>query len=93
MKLNSEQAQHVADQLEGQIVPEEHPSAAELKQALGDHTFFLNGSGLHVVEPDTSTDNDDDAAAIKIGSWAQGADGQLYIHEPQPVQAVTLKAG
>lgn len=91
MKLTTEQAQHVANQLQGQAIPEEHPNAPQLKEAIGDHTFILNGEGLHIVEPGASDSGGAEAAVLRIGSWSQETEGQLFLHEPQGAQAVELE--
>jgi hypothetical protein len=89
MKLNAQQAQHVASQLRAHAIPDEHPTTPQLKEAIGDHTFFLNDQGLHVVEPG-ATDGRSEASALKIASWSEEQEGQLFLHEPQEAQAVTL---
>ncbi len=91
MKLNETQAQHVAEQLQGQAIPEEHPNAPQLKEAIGDHTFFLNEEGLHVVEPGAEGSDQPEAAALRIGSWSQESEGQLFLHAPEEGRAVTLE--
>lgn len=93
MKLTSEQAQHVADQLEGQTIPEEHPNTPQLREAIGDHTFFLNNEGLHIVEPEAGNGSAADASALKIASWSQEQEGHLFLHEPQAAQSVSLDPG
>jgi hypothetical protein len=89
MKLSNEQAQHVADQLSGQAIDEEHPSGQQLKQAAGDHTFFVNNDGLHVVEP-RAMPGGADGAVIKIGSWSEEQEGHLKLHEPEIHGEVSL---
>jgi hypothetical protein len=91
MKLTLEQTQHVADQLQGQAIPEEHPNTPQLREAIGDHTFFLNNDGLHIVEPPAEEATGEDASALRIASWSRDQEGQLFLHEPQPAQAVSLK--
>ena len=94
MKLTAEQAQHVADQLQGQTIPEEHPNTPQLREAVGDHTFFLNNNGLHIVEAGLVEGGaDTDAAALKVASWSQEQEGHLFLHEPEPAQVVTIDPG
>lgn len=90
MRLTASQAQHVADQLDGQAIPDEHPNTPQLREAIGDHTFILNANGLHVVEPGPTNSGEADASALRIASWSQETEGQLVLHEPQSVQTVTL---
>lgn len=90
MKLTDAQAEHVAEQLAGQAIPDEHPNAPQLREAVGDHTFFLNNDGLHIIEP-TDSDAGSDASAVRIASWSPEQQGHLFLHEPQVAGAVTLE--
>jgi len=51
MKLNSAQLEQTLDQMEAQVLPEDHPAMTELTRVFGDHTFFLDENGLKVLEP------------------------------------------
>ena len=51
MKLSSSQVERTLYQLQAQALPDNHPSVPELNRVFGEHTFFLDGSGLHIVEP------------------------------------------
>jgi hypothetical protein len=55
MKLNSAQVEQTLTQFEAQVIPEDHPLVPELNELFGDHTLFLDGNGLNVVEPNEST--------------------------------------
>ena len=91
MKLTTEQTQHVASQLQAQAIPDEHPSTDQLRQVIGDHTFFLDDSGLHIVEQGTAPNGAEPrVAALQVASWSQDTDGQLHLHEPQVTQAVSI---
>ena len=50
MKLNSAQVEHTLMQFEAQVIPEDHPLVPKLNELFGDHTFFLDGNGLNVVD-------------------------------------------
>lgn len=91
MRLTFEQAMHVADQLQGQAIPEEHPNTPQLREAIGDHTFFLNNDGLHIVEPNAEAPSEEEGSAVRIASWSRDQEGQLFLHEPEATQAVSLK--
>ena len=83
MKLSSSQVERTLHQLEAQALPDNHPSVPELNRVFGEHTFFLDGSGLHIVEP-----------AVPIGRRERGRPGgqgrQLAgreLHTPDAAQA------
>lgn len=87
MKLDSAKRQKVEEQLSMKAVSEDHPSAPELKDALGDHTFFLDEKGLNIVEPSTRSESSD-GNLVKVASWTEGRTA-LRVHEPQ-AQPVTV---
>lgn len=49
MKLNSELVERTLGQIEAKAIPEDHPVFPKLKDLFGDHTFFLDASGLNIV--------------------------------------------
>src|SRR6267142_6404260 len=51
MKLNSTQLKQTLSQFEAEVLPEDHPALKELNGIYGDHTFLLDSSGLNVLEP------------------------------------------
>lgn len=52
MKLSNVQIAATQESLGATPVPEDHPVMDQLKQAFGEHTFFLDQSGLSVfVDP------------------------------------------
>ena len=63
-------------------MPEEHPVTADLKEAFGDHTFFIDAAGLHVVEPDPAPDNAD-GFVVKVASWTDEERNELASHKPE----------
>jgi hypothetical protein len=89
MKLNSSQVERTLTQLEAQAIPDNHPSALELNRVFGEHTFFLDESGLHIVEP-TVPDEDGLAAGqvVKLASWQDAGRTRLAAHEPEPSDVI-----
>ena len=65
MKLSANQIVHTADEIGAQPVPEDHPIVMQLTRIYGDHTFFLDGEGLEIVEA-TRPDGVDHAACVKL---------------------------
>jgi hypothetical protein len=50
MKLNAAQVARTVSQLQVEVLPDDHPLVPQLNRLFGDHTYFLDGSGLNVVE-------------------------------------------
>ncbi|HLH87464.1 MAG TPA: hypothetical protein VKX28_03320 [Xanthobacteraceae bacterium] len=89
MRLTSEQVERTLAQFDAQPIPEDHPALPRLNEVFGDHTFFLDASGLNVVEP-TAVSVDSGAATgqvIKIAGWS---DEQLAPHPPEPTDLVVV---
>jgi len=51
MKLNSAQVERTLSQLQGKAIPDNHPVVPQLNNIFGEHTFFLDGNGLSIVDP------------------------------------------
>lgn len=91
MKLSSELARRVEEQIEGEAIPEDHPLSPRLQNAFGDHTFFLNPDGLTIVEP-TATDRQV-GEVVKLASWTDGAHTTLAPESPEAMPVmIALKA-
>ena len=50
MRLNSEWVERTLVQYPAKLVPENDPVVPKLIDMFGDHTFFLDGNGLNIVE-------------------------------------------
>ena len=51
MRMNTTQIQQTLTQFPAEAIPADHPAVAKLESIFGDHTFFLDGNGLNIVEP------------------------------------------
>ena len=51
MKLNTAQVTRTVSQLQVEPLPDDHPLVPQLNRIFGDHTYFLDGSGLNILEP------------------------------------------
>lgn len=51
MKLGAMMVAQTLDQYDAKVIPESHPAVTQLSQRFGEHTFFIDGSGLNIVEP------------------------------------------
>jgi hypothetical protein len=72
-------------QFEAQAIPDNHPSMPELSRAFGEHTFFIDGAGLHIVEPIADGDDGHEAGqVVKVASWQDANRTSLVAHPPEP---------
>ncbi|MFY9900087.1 MAG: hypothetical protein WAK67_20165 [Xanthobacteraceae bacterium] len=81
MKLSSEKLESVLEQIDVEVIPDDHPSLPKLRDVFGDHTFFVDASGLIIVEPleqDPVT-----GELIKIASWDDADPPHLMAHTPE----------
>jgi hypothetical protein len=75
-------------QIDAQPVPEDGPLFTKLKGVFGDHTFFLDSSGLNIVEPlegSPQTGN-----VVNLASWHGTEHQSLVPHSPEPTNVVVL---
>ena len=86
MRLNSDQVERTLSQFDGQAIPEDHPVMPQLAELFGDHTFFLDRKGLHVVEPNDETAQT--GTVVNIADWANSELTSLAPHDPQPTDVV-----
>jgi len=50
MKLSSEKVGSVLEQIDAEVIPDDHPSLPKLRQVFGDHTFFVDDVGLTIIQ-------------------------------------------
>ncbi len=90
MKLNAAQVEQALSQFDAQALPDTHPVMPQLNNLFGDHTFFLDKSGLNVLE---SLDPDAEArtgTVVNLASWADPDRTSLAPHEPEPTSVVVV---
>ena len=91
MKLNSTQTEHALNQFEAQVLPEDHPALRQLSGIFGDHTFFLDGSGLNVLEPaDTAETDAQTGEIVSLANWSDATLTSLRPHEPEPTGVLVV---
>jgi hypothetical protein len=91
MKLNSAQVEHTLMQFEAQVISEDHPLVPKLNELFGDHTFFLDGNGLNVIEPNESTEAGPPAGTVvNVANWSDAQLTSLTPHEPEPTELVII---
>ena len=89
MKMSSALVERTLSQFEAQPVPANHPSRPRLAELFGDHTFFLDGNGLHIVEPSGRSDRGALIAnVIRLASWNDAGRTALQAHVPESTGVV-----
>ncbi len=93
MKLNAVQLRKVEEQFGVEAIPEEDPVTLDLKEAFGDHTFFLDVDGLNIIEPNVIPESSI-GNVVKVASWSSDEQTELLRHEPEllPI-TVDLESG
>jgi hypothetical protein len=91
MRLNSVLVEQAADQLQADPIPDQHPAMPQLNQVFGDHTFFLDGSGLHIVEPgEPNAAGDPTGNVVRIARWNDESRTSLVPQPPELTGAVVV---
>jgi hypothetical protein len=89
MKLSSARVERALSQFEAEAIPDNHPVVPQLNRLFGEHTFFLDSSGLSIVEPAASTSTGGQAGKIvKLANWSDGSPTSLQPHEPEPTDQI-----
>lgn len=89
MKLSESQIRHVEGQTGATVIPQDHPSLSKLESSFGEHTFFIDDSGLHVWErPSDEETESSKLVGIRLATWKDDKRTALVQHEPAPTQVV-----
>ena len=94
MKLNSAQIEQTLSQFEAQAIPADHPVIAQLRPLFGDHTYFVDSTGLNIVEPvDAERKDGQLGVVVNLADWTDVSATTLQPHEPQTTElTITLGA-
>jgi hypothetical protein len=91
MKLDSAQIEKALTQFNADVLPDDHPLVQKLSELFGDHTFFLDGTGLNIIEPDQSIHSDVPAGTVvNLASWSDAEATRLAPHEPERTNFVIM---
>jgi hypothetical protein len=91
MKLNSAQLEQTLSQFEAEVLPEDHPALKQLSGMFGDHTFFLDNSGLNVLEPAGMPETETPTGEIvNLANWSDATLTSLRPHEPEPTGVLVV---
>jgi hypothetical protein len=100
MKLNAVQIEQALTQFEAEPIPADHPAVTKLESLFGEHTFFLDGNGLNILEPAQTRRVDggrldrSSCVVMNIASWVDEKGSSLEPHEPESTyQSVTIESG
>jgi hypothetical protein len=89
MKMTSALVKQTLSQIEAQPIPDNHPACPQLTRLFGDHTFFLDSTGLNIVEPTGRTETGSAVAnVVRVASWEDAKRDNLKAHEPEPTDVV-----
>jgi hypothetical protein len=91
MKLTSARVERTLSQFGAQAIPDNHPAVPQLNEIFGDHTFFLAGDGLHIVEPAGVRQGGVEAGkVVKLASWKDESRTSLAPHQPEQTDVVVV---
>jgi hypothetical protein len=91
MKLNSAQVERTLSQFQAEAIPDDHPVVRQLNDLFGEHTFFLDSSGLNIVEPAGSEPSGTHSAkVINLANWSEANPTRLEPHEPELTDVVVV---
>jgi hypothetical protein len=82
MKLSDRGVDRTLDQFDAEPLPENHPAMGQLTQVFGEHTFFLDDTGLLILEPTASDAGGEAGQIVKLASWNPDHTS-LKPHEPE----------
>ena len=84
MRLNATQVKQTLSQFDAQVLPDDHPAVAQLNNLFGDHTFFVDGDGLKVLEPVEAPETEAQAGeVVSLADWSDTTLTSLKPHEPE----------
>ena len=89
MKLNDVQICRTLSQFRAQVLAEDHPAATQFRELFGHHTFFLDSSGLNVLELlEVPGMEAKDGEVIRLAEWSDADFTKLTTHHPEPTGVV-----
>jgi len=89
MKLNKVQIGRTLSQFRALVLAEDHPAVAQFCELFGHHTFFLDASGLNVLELlEVPGMEAQDGEVIRLAEWSDTDFTKLTTHQPEPTGVV-----
>ncbi|HEX2886450.1 hypothetical protein [Vineibacter terrae] len=91
MRLSAARVERTLSQFEAQCIPDNHPVVPQLNQIFGDHTFFIDNKGLHIVEPaEPERGGTPTGQVIKLATWSDANRTSLAPHEPEMTDVIVV---
>jgi hypothetical protein len=91
MKMSSKLVECTLSQFKAEAVPDAHPAVAQFNELFGNHTFFLDDSGLNIVEPAGPTESGaKTGVVVKLATWSDSTYTRLTPHPPEETEVVIL---
>jgi hypothetical protein len=91
MKLNTDLIERTITQLDADPIPDRHPVMPQLNRVFGDHTFFVDTDGLHIVEPGEPTEGGEQTGQVmQIARWEDENRSSLSPQPPEPTGVVVV---
>lgn len=93
MKLTATQLSAAEAQLESVPISESVAFVPELKIMFGDHTFFVDSEGLHILEwfeEDQPSDGREALTAVRIAAWTGDDQETVAAHPPAKTNLVVI---
>jgi transposase len=85
MKLNSTQVEQTLSKLNAEVLADDHSAITQLIKMFGDHTFFLDGRGLKILEPGEVPEmGPQSGEVVSLADWSDSTLTSLRPHEPEP---------
>jgi len=88
MKMKPAQIEKTLNQIQAEAIPKEHPMMPQLERLFGDHTYFLDGNGLNIVEPVEAEKSTGRGVVVNLASWADENAESLQPHQPEATDLV-----
>lgn len=89
MRLTNDLVERTVNQFDARTIPDTHPAIPQLNDMFGDHTFFLDHNGLHIVEPAEPDGSGVPAGkVVKVASWSDANHTSLAPHRPEVTDIV-----
>jgi hypothetical protein len=91
MKLTTALVEQTLRQFDAEALPDNHPAVPQLNALFGDHTFFIDSSGLNIVEPADPTEaGAPTGQVVNLANWNNADPPRPAPHEPEPTDVVIV---
>ena len=84
MKLNSTQVEQTLSKLNAEVLADDHSAVTQLTKMFGDHTFFLDQSGLKILQPGEVHEMElESGEVVSLAEWTDATFTGLRPHQPK----------